>query len=135
MKKTFVVTGQKITVSSRLVKSGAQFPNGGLNLLHNCFSISVSTECGKISFYFFDSAANFQAGKIKLNERELKNALYCFYSDAVAAKENNLDSFMLEYGYKHRGQANKILKACNRQLQKAEKLCINIYDAVNELND
>jgi hypothetical protein len=133
MKTQFILTGIEITVSAKLVEEGVQFPNSSVaNMVHNKFRITVATEAAKISFFFYDSTANFNNGKTELNAGELEYTLHCLYSDAAAGKSEYAD-FCSEFGYEEDKNSRKIWKACKTQAIKADKLGIDIYEALNEL--
>jgi hypothetical protein len=148
MKTTIEVLGKKFLLKSRLAASGVPF-GGWFNkddekdqTLHNAFSISVCRLLdggGKVrrNFTFFDSQANYEAGKEDLEADDLKEAFRCFIDDALSATYD-FKEFCAEFCYSTDSiRAERIYRACQRTLEKVRNLYIvdsELCDMINDLS-
>jgi len=133
MKKTINVLGIDFHLSTKLVAEGVKQDNNP-SMYCNQFRVSVQTNKGKVSFKFSGSHNDYVNGIVDLDPE--KFVLYCFVSDAVAAKDSFKD-FCSEMGYDvDSRKAEKIYKECEKSLNKLFKIYSgDIYDLVNSLND
>lgn len=126
------------TVTAKLSKTGVQFPfDNTSNFRHNEFNITIKTYTGKTTMKFYGSEMDYKNNGSEMDESDLKHALDCFVSDA-ASGDDNFESFCSNLGYDTDSRtAERIYKACVKQLAKFERVCPNtdIYNIINELND
>ena len=133
MKKTINALGIDFHLTTKLIAEGVQQANNP-KMYCNQFSVSVQTNRAKVFFKFSGSHNDYVNGIIDLDPE--KFVLYCFISDAVAAKES-FEDFCNEMGYDTDSRkAEKIYKECEKSLVKLQKIYSgDVYDLVNTLND
>lgn len=88
------------------------------------YTITVQSDGtdAKIRFTFFDSIANYDAGKAGLGPDDLLWAFSCFVSDAMAGAQSFAE-FCEEFGYDDDSiRARDTWKACRRSLDKFNRL-------------
>lgn len=128
----FEVTGKWVGVVSG-------FPNDPTDKYsHHQFRITVKNlqTGGRISFNFYGSYADFERGIKALDGGALRNAFMSFVDDAIAG-EMSIEDFADEFGYDiTEARTRKIHRACEVQLEKAEKIGIvgdELYNLSNKL--
>ena len=125
---------QPVTITAKLIENGVNFPNTGDKTLHNKFRVKVTTNQGSASFDFYDSMHNYTKGITTLSDGELLSTLECFLSDAVAANDS-FEGFCSNFGYDTDSRsAERVYKACQKSLKKAERIFADVTDTFNELN-
>lgn len=81
------------------------------------FAIYIESGSNKENFYFYDSVANYNEGKICLDENDLKSAFCCILSDASCIIQEDLSSFCSSLGYDI-DEGEHIYNQCVRTLGK-----------------
>lgn len=124
-------------ISAKLIDSGVNFPYCTDKTLHDKYLISVVCGETKINFTYYDSAFAFQSGKRELDESDLKNAFYCFVSDAISG-EMSFEDFCSEFGYNYNTRSRSVWRTCGKHAYKLDILLpdsIDKYDLANYLNE
>ncbi len=138
MKSIIVISGTTFILSQKLIDTGVKFPNEikANSVRHNQFKIAVKTDKGQTSFDFYGSHHDYINGVIELDEAGLKNAFYCFVSDACSGKLT-FNDFCSEFGYDNDSRnAERIYKSCEKSFNKLGKITdVDIYELVTELQD
>lgn len=135
MKTNVNFQGFNFVISSKLEMIGVAFPfEPKGNRAHNRFRIYVSCDGKRTSFSFYESEKDYRNNKKELNESDLKEAFYCFVSDALSAKDG-FDYFCDEFGYdKYDHLPKKIYRACEKILEKLERIIPEDCDPYELLN-
>jgi hypothetical protein len=93
----------------------------------NHFIVTLKNENRRVSFDFFDSVNNFNAGKTELDEYSV---LACCSSEFNCP--DSFEEFCSEFGYDADSRkAEKTFNACQKQSAKLKK----IFDTVESIND
>jgi cellulose biosynthesis protein BcsQ len=106
---------------------------------HGKFKINIKQkETGyEYSFDFYGSAIDAQKHITEMDDQELKNALECIISDAIAGSDS-FENFCSNFGYdKDSRTAERIYNACKESLSKMDCLGFTLDDLYNlsdELN-
>lgn len=127
---------KNITVTSKLDKTGVLFPNDKTSkLLHNKFIVTIKSNGKTESFDYYGSNKDFIEGKTCLSKSDLRDAFECFLNDAMVGNDT-FENFRNEFGYDTDSRTHeKIYKACVKTKEKAEKLSIDFYSLIDELNE
>lgn len=129
---------KNLTITARLVKSGAQFPNSKNDGLHNKYDVSVtnSDTDNRTSFDYYDSTHNYNNAITEVKGEDLLQAFECFISDAIAGDES-FEDFCDNMGYDPDSRsAEKIWKECIKSRDKAKNVIDDdLYDFANELQN
>ena len=137
MKTTITLLNKTFTVSEKLVKEGVRFPNTDVHdqTRHNQFKVTIKGDAGRVSFDYYDSGFNNQAGKVSMDEKDLKGAVDCFLRDAMTGGDS-FEYFCDEMGYDTDSRAaEKIYKACVRYYKKAIKLFDDVPAAAEQISE
>ena len=131
-------------LQSKMKESGVSFPNAGKEdkMLHNQFELEIrNMEWGnQVSrkFDWYDSQANFKAGKTAMTEEDMKYAFRSVIEDAISGTMDFKD-FCSEYGYDEDSRrAERIHNECKAQLKKVVELGFHhtdLYDVVNQFSE
>jgi hypothetical protein len=122
-------------ITAKLAESGVRFAfaDDADQTLHNKFNVRVKVGKKSRSFNFFGSQADYEQGKEKLDDTDLKEAFRAFISDAESATESFAD-FCGNFGYNEDSRrAEKTYKACKKSLKKLNALGITESDLYNIL--
>lgn len=139
MKTNVNFQGFNFSISSKLEMLGVAFPfEPKGKTAHNKFRVYVSCDGQRASFSFYGSENDYKNNKKELNESDLKEAFYCFVSDALSAKDG-FDYFCDEFGYdKYDYLSKKIYRACEKSLEKLERIIpegCDPYELLNYLSE
>lgn len=139
MKTTIIVLDKTFELKSKLSRSGVNFPNSESDTIHNEFTVSVTNK-DKVTrrFKYYDSQANYEAGKNDLTEEDLKCCFRCFIEDGLSGSET-FEDFCSNFGYSTDSiRANRIYKLCQKSLEKLFDLGITeseLTDILNKLSE
>ena len=107
------------------------------NDYHGHFAITLTTKDGSESFDFYGSVYDASHNKTALTEDDLKHALECILSDALAGIDS-FEEFCGNFGYDEDSRsAERIHNACKETTTKINALGISedeIYSILNDLN-
>lgn len=137
MKTTITLLNKTFTVSEKLVKEGVRFPNTDVHdqTRHNQFKITIKGDAGRVSFDYYGSDFDRQAGKVSMDEADLKGAVECFLRDAMSGGDS-FEYFCDDMGYDSDSRkAEKIYKACVRDYKKAIKLFDDVTTAAEQISE
>jgi len=132
---------QGFTAWAKFIDTVDGFPNDpmerGKGSNHNHFIVTLAKDKVRRSFSYYDSVHNYEQGKQELNEADLKQAMYSFFSDALSGNQS-FDDFAGEFGYDADSRtAEKIWRACKRSLAKVQGFGLSeqeIIDLINTLD-
>lgn len=127
---------KNIILTSKLDKTGVLFPNEKTSkLLHNKFIVTIKSNNKTASFDYYCSNKDFTEGKVCLSKNDLKGAFECILSDAMAGNDT-FENFCYEFGYDIDSRTHeKIYKSHVKTKEKIEKLSIDFYSLIDELNE
>jgi hypothetical protein len=131
--------GKQYIVTGKHTGEVSGFPNDERDIYpHNVFLISVKREAIVRRFNYYGSSHDHDKGKTELTEQDLMFCFRCFIEDAEEGNKT-FEEFCGDLGYdKDSRRAEKIYKACGRQLKKALDLGIfasELCDILNDLSD
>jgi hypothetical protein len=102
------------------------------------YKITVKRDSSRRMFDYYSSINDYQNGKKELEENDLKFALECILSDAIAGLDT-FSNFCSEFGYDENSRnAEKVWKACKRSSAKLLSLGLlesQLYDYINEIRE
>ena len=91
--------------------------------------VFVTIDGKRIQFEYY-------CNKHDMDERELINAFFCLLSDGVAyANAQDIDDFASEFGYTKITECVRAYKGCKSAYDKWQKFNLDIYDALNFLQE
>lgn len=142
MKTEVTLNNVQYQISAKYLTDVQGFPFDSKDTMHhNEYNITIANmeTKKKISFKFYGSQADWQAGKYEMDNQDLAFALYSFLQDALSGIQNSFDSFCSEFGYDTDSrQAEKIYNACLKSGEKAEKIGFDeksLCDSLNTLSE
>jgi hypothetical protein len=156
MKTTF----GKFGIEAELMEKSSLWPavadSGNVDRYHHsryCVSVWKIIPDGrinKVSFDFWTSAADWDAGIFEMSETSLLHAFYCLISDGLSAKQaTDFNAWCREFGYEfdenypnvarqQKAKANRAFRSCLVQWMRCERLGLDessACDLINELNE
>ena len=135
--KTFNFNGTTVRMSA--YNQGTVYNVWGDRLNHYKYIVTVKTDSQKTSFTFHDSHKNWRDNVNELDDEGLKNALYCFLSDASCYDAcKDFHDFCTEFGYssiEDYGKAKRAFDGCKRHSEAANRLFADFYTILDELNN
>ena len=107
---------------------------GAMRYRHNV-TIKINNVSKRVSYH--GSVNDYEAGKDRLTEDDLKYVLECVISDAIAGT-HDCKEFFAEFGYEDPCEGLKTYKACLKTLSMFNDMGISedmLYDISNKLNE
>ena len=137
--QNFEYNGIRFAVRANFIEN--KYGVFGDNMTHPSFIVTITTENDeRARFNFYASYNDYMKGKKALDRDDMKNAVDCFLSDALAY-DNSKDflDFCDEFGYdvyEDRLRAKKAFVGCMRHYEAAVRLFGDNYtDILNAMQD
>ena len=113
--------------------TGSKKAEWGNNYNHHKITVKNTDTNKQATFDFWGSIAK---PSIEGDKYSTLNAVYCWVSDALSAKDYDIDAFAKEFGYETPSQIIRTYKACEKSLSQVERVIDeDIYDFINELGE
>ena len=128
MKTTIETTFGKFTINATY-KGDKRAPWNSVTNYNNHI-VTVSHNGKRLSFEFWASIAS----PVIETKSQLLSAFDCMLSEALSAKDYDVDAFAIVFGYDKPSDAIRVYNACKKQLKKVERVFDgDLYALANEV--